>query len=289
MENDSSRKNAERNVGETTFIHPAAIVDSGAKVGSRTRVWPFSHILAGAEVGDDCNICEGVFIETGAVVGDRVTVKSGVQLWDGVRLSDDVFIGPNATFTNDQYPRSKEYPESFLTTIAFAGTSLVTTDPAPIIALTPIFIPGSIVALAPIDAPLPTIVVGNPARLQGYINGKRSRQTFSDSGENQNADLSIVDGCSTVRLKHIRDMRGDLTELSFIRDLPFEPKRVFTITGVPDRKIRGEHAHIKCHQFLVCVQGSVTAMADDGRSRQEYTLDSPALGLYMPPMIWHAR
>ena len=65
MENDSSRKNAERTVGETTFIHPAAIVDSGAKVGSRTRVWPFSHILAGAEVGDDCNICEGVFIETG--------------------------------------------------------------------------------------------------------------------------------------------------------------------------------------------------------------------------------
>src|SRR2546423_8299260 len=86
------------------FRHPAALVES-ADVGPRTRVWAFAHILPGARVGADCNVCDGVFIEGGAVVGDRVTVKCGVQLWNGVTLEDDVFVGPNATFTNDPWPR----------------------------------------------------------------------------------------------------------------------------------------------------------------------------------------
>ena len=63
----------------------------------------------GARIGADCNICDGVFIEDGVVVGDRVTVKCGVQLWKGVEIEDDVFIGPNATFTNDRFPRSRRW------------------------------------------------------------------------------------------------------------------------------------------------------------------------------------
>ena len=61
-------------------------------------------------IGSDCNICDHVFVENDVVVGDRVTVKCGVQLWDGVRLADDVFVGPNVTFTNDRFPRSKAVP-----------------------------------------------------------------------------------------------------------------------------------------------------------------------------------
>ena len=67
-------------------------------------------MLPGATIGRDCNICDHVFIENDVIVGDRVTIKSGVQLWDGVRLGDDVFVGPNATFTNDPFPRSKQRP-----------------------------------------------------------------------------------------------------------------------------------------------------------------------------------
>ena len=91
------------------YKHPNAIVESN-KIGSGTRVWAFAHILPGASIGTDCNICDHVFIENEVVVGNRVTVKSGVQLWDGVLLEDDVFVGPNATFTNDMFPRSKKYP-----------------------------------------------------------------------------------------------------------------------------------------------------------------------------------
>ena len=90
------------------FIHPEAIVES-VQIGPRTRVWAFAHVLHGAVIGADCNICDHVFLEDDVRVGDRVTIKCGVQLWNGVELEDDVFIGPNATFTNDRSPRSKRY------------------------------------------------------------------------------------------------------------------------------------------------------------------------------------
>ncbi|MGO8528635.1 N-acetyltransferase, partial [Rhizobium ruizarguesonis] len=83
----------------SAFIHPNALCESST-VGDRTRVWAFAHVLPGAVVGEDCNICDGVFIENEVSIGDRVTIKCGVQVWDGVTLEDDVFVGPNATFTN---------------------------------------------------------------------------------------------------------------------------------------------------------------------------------------------
>src|SRR6185312_10690791 len=93
------------------FVHANAICET-TSVGAGTRIWAFAHILPGAKIGRDCNICDHTFIENQVVVGDRVTIKCGVQLWDGVRLEDDVFIGPNATFTNDKFPRSKQYQEA---------------------------------------------------------------------------------------------------------------------------------------------------------------------------------
>ena len=88
------------------FQHPQALVET-KRIGRGTRVWAFAHILPGATVGADCNICDGVFIENDVVIGDRVTIKCGVQIWDGITLEEDVFIGPNATFTNDGFPRSR--------------------------------------------------------------------------------------------------------------------------------------------------------------------------------------
>ena len=103
--------------------HPQSIVESD-RIGKNTRIWAFVHILPGAQIGSDCNICDHVFIENDVVVGDRVTIKSGVQLWDGLCVEDDVFIGPNVTFTNDKFPRSKQYPETFLKTYIKKGASI---------------------------------------------------------------------------------------------------------------------------------------------------------------------
>ena len=108
---------------QSVFVHKFADVSSCA-IGDGTRIWQFVVVLPGAKIGADCNICAHVFIEDDVVIGDRVTIKCGVQLWDGLRVGNDVFIGPNATFTNDLFPRSKKYPDKYLETIIEDGASI---------------------------------------------------------------------------------------------------------------------------------------------------------------------
>ncbi len=86
------------------FVHEKGLCES-EMVGAGTRVWGFAHVMAGAVVGRDCNICGHSFIESGARIGNRVVIKNGVQVWDRVQIGDDVFVGPNASFTNDLRPR----------------------------------------------------------------------------------------------------------------------------------------------------------------------------------------
>ena len=88
------------------MIHKLSDVQS-KNIGENTNIWQFVVILKDAVIGNNCNICANVFIENDVVIGDNVTVKCGVQLWDGLRVEDNVFIGPNATFCNDKYPKSK--------------------------------------------------------------------------------------------------------------------------------------------------------------------------------------
>jgi UDP-2-acetamido-3-amino-2,3-dideoxy-glucuronate N-acetyltransferase len=105
------------------FVHPQGICESDS-VGAGTNVWAFAHVLPGAVIGKNCNICDHVFVENDVVLGDRVTVKCGVQLWDGLRAGNDVFIGPNVTFTNDPFPKSKQRPAEFAKTTLEEGCSI---------------------------------------------------------------------------------------------------------------------------------------------------------------------
>jgi acetyltransferase-like isoleucine patch superfamily enzyme len=107
----------------TIKIHPMADVQSES-IGLGTSIWQFCVVLPEAQIGNECNICSHCFIENDVIVGDRVTVKCGVQLWNGLRVEDDVFIGPNVTFTNDKTPRSKQYPDAFPETIIRKGASI---------------------------------------------------------------------------------------------------------------------------------------------------------------------
>ncbi len=105
------------------FVHALADVQTTA-IGAGTRIWQFVVVLPGARIGDDCNICSHCLIENDVLIGDRVTVKSGVQLWDGLRMGDDVFVGPNASFANDRFPRGEKYTQHFAETIVVASPSI---------------------------------------------------------------------------------------------------------------------------------------------------------------------
>lgn len=138
-------------------------------MGPGTRIWAFAHVLAGSRIGRDCNICDHVFIENDVIVGDRVTVKSGVQLWDGVRLEDDVFVGPNATFTNDRFPRSRRHLDAFPTTTIARGASLganTTVLPGVTVGVLAMVGAGAVVTR---DVPDRCLVVGNPARVVRHL------------------------------------------------------------------------------------------------------------------------
>lgn len=104
-------------------IHPTAEVQTD-QIGEGTLIWQYCVILKGAKIGSNCNINYNVFIENDVIVGNNVTIKSGAQLWDGLRVNDNVFIGPNVTFTNDKYPRSKQYPDNFAQTIIKESASI---------------------------------------------------------------------------------------------------------------------------------------------------------------------
>ncbi len=88
------------------MIHPLSDVQS-VNIGKNTNIWQFCVVLKGAAIGSNCNICSHCFIENDVKIGNNVTVKNGVSLYDGIVIEDDVFIGPNAVFCNDKYPKSK--------------------------------------------------------------------------------------------------------------------------------------------------------------------------------------
>jgi acetyltransferase-like isoleucine patch superfamily enzyme/dTDP-4-dehydrorhamnose 3,5-epimerase-like enzyme len=260
-------------------------------VGAGTRIWAFAHVLKGAIVGSDCNICDGVFIEGGAVVGDRVTVKCGVQLWDGVELEDDVFVGPNATFTNDRFPRSRQWLSEHPRTIVRTGASIGAN--ATILSGLEIGRGAMVGAGAVVTRSVPpyAVVTGNPARIKGYAQTSRAEthELSAVSDEASRSSLGVA-GVYVQRFAEFADLRGRLTSGELASEaVPFEPKRWFMVYNVPGREIRGEHAHRVCHQFLICVSGEVTVAVDDGRQRAEVVLDHPTLGVYIPPMVWASQ
>ncbi len=266
------------------FAHPNAIVES-EKIGRDTRIWAFVHVLPQAVIGADCNLCDHVFVENDVIVGDRVTIKSGVQLWDGVRLEDDVFIGPNVTFTNDPFPRSKQYPQDYLKTVVERGASVganATLLPGVKVGRNAMVGAGAVVTK---DVPPNSIVVGNPARIVNYVTAQSAVEKERTPPEAGLHEIPIP-GVNVIQLPEVSDLRGNLTFAEMPGLLPFEPRRMFMLYDVPGKDVRGEHAHHELHQFLICVTGSCSVVVDNGTERCEVHLDRPTLGLHVPPMIW---
>ena len=282
-------ENSDNPSDKKPFYHPKSIVET-TSIGTGTRVWAFSHVLEGAVIGKDCNICDQVFIENDVVIGNRVTIKSGVQLWDGIRIEDDVFIGPNATFTNDRFPRSKKYPDSWPQTIIRKGASIganATILPGLIISENSMVGAGSVVTK---NVPRNAIVVGNPARINGYVDTPQSVvETPSLDFSSKEFEQLPVKNAKIIKMPYVEDMRGSLTFGEINKHLPFQPARYFLVYDVPNFQVRGEHAHKKLNEFLICIRGTCSVALDDGQNRCEIQLNNPLIGLYVPPLTWRVH
>lgn len=269
------------------YIHPTSLVEA-KNIGRGTRVWAFCNILKNAKIGEDCNICDHTFIENDVIVGDRVTVKCGVQLWDGLRVESDVFIGPNVTFSNDKFPRSKKYPKEFLQTVVKEGASIganATILPGIKIGESAMIGAGAVVTK---DVPPNAIVVGNPAKIEGYTNVQnvKSNRSYIGNTSTETVTKTQVHGVTIYKLPKVSDIRGDLSFGEYEKNIPFLVRRFFLVYNVPSKEVRGEHAHKKLHQFLICLKGELTVIVDDGRKTLEIPLTSMKIGIHIPPLVW---
>ena len=146
------------------LIHPLSDVQTQF-IGQGTRVWQYAVILKDAKIGQDCNICAHTLIENDVVIGDNVTIKSGVYIWDGTTIEDNVFIGPCVAFTNDKFPRSKVYPETYPRILIKKNASIganATILPGIVIGENSMVGAGAVVTK---NVPDNTVVVGNPAKI----------------------------------------------------------------------------------------------------------------------------
>lgn len=263
------------------FIHEQALCEC-QEVGAGTRVLPFAHIMPGARIGRECHIGGHVFVGDGAVLGDRVILQGGAHIGPGVRLEDGVLVGPNSVLSQE---RLAQDTSTDVETVVRAG-ALIGANATILRGLT-IGSGAHVAAGAVVTRSVPpnSIVAGNPAQIVGYVD-TGNKQTVEPAPGGPRVRSTSLPGVTLHHMHEVEDLRGNLSVGELGRDVPFEVKRYFLVYGVPNMEIRGEHAHLQCHQFLIAVKGSLHVVADDGRQREEIVLDRPSLGLHLSPMIW---
>lgn len=276
---------------ESALIHPHALVET-LEIGAGTSVGAFAHLSRGARLGANCIVSDAVIVASGAVVGDRCTVESGVQLWERVILEDGVFVGANATFVREPTAAVVEPGNADSITLVRAGAWIGAN--ATIFAGVTVgegarIDPGAVVTR---DVPPGAHMIGNPAMVRGWVDAKQLRyerrqavRTVVPSAKLPLPDLT-VGAARLVRMPLLTDSRGTLSFGQTGDHLPFVPQRYFLITDVPAGSLRGEHAHRTLEQFLVCVHDSCRLVIEDGSRREEIVLDSPSVGVHLPPMVW---
>ncbi|MBF0121906.1 MAG: N-acetyltransferase [Candidatus Omnitrophica bacterium] len=182
------------------FKHETALVDSGAQIGDGTRIWAFVNIQKGVVIGKNCNICDHCFIEKNVIIGDKVTIKNGVSVYEGITLEEGVFVGPNATFVNDRYPRSRNPSWELEKSIVKKGATIGANSTIMCGVMVGSYAVVGAGAVVVTDVPAHAILVGNPARQIGWADqdGKRlNEQLQGPSGRRYHetpSGLQLIEG-----------------------------------------------------------------------------------------------
>jgi UDP-2-acetamido-3-amino-2,3-dideoxy-glucuronate N-acetyltransferase len=242
---------------------------------------PFAAELQAAPL--DRAVDARAFVDPRAHLAADCVIRSGAHISAGVALGRGTYVGANAVFveaTDAETARTRVMAEAWI------GPNS-TIHPGLTIGARAVIRPGSVVSRS---VPPAAIVEGNPASIVGYVGATDhvAAPVLPDSppARRPSVQATPVKGVTLHHFTKVTDMRGNLTVGEFDRQVPFRPLRWFMVFDVPSRETRGEHAHHRCHQFLVCVRGSCAVMADDGVHKIEIPLGGPDRGLYLPPMTW---
>ena len=249
-------------------------IDPSASLGPRVR------IEAGVNIGPMC------VLDGSTKIGARTTLLGGVIFAHDIEIDSDCCVEANVSTTSimvGSIPGSTTIvvgPRSHIGAGAVLTTGVKISTGAWVEA-------GSVVVR---DVPAHSIVRGNPGTVVGFRDGSTRNAadmfgTIVDSKAFAVADCAVA-GVKIYRFPRITDSRGSLTFGEFGRNIPFIPKRYFMVFNVPPNELRGGHAHATCQELIFCIGGSVTVVVDDGRIREEFVLDTPDIGLFLPGRVW---
>ena len=162
------------------FVHSSSHVEKGAKIGQGSKIWINTQIRSTSTVGENCIISKDVYIDANVKIGNRYKIQNGVSIYHGVIIEDDVFVGPNACFTNDKTPRAFNQDWNITQTLVKIGASIganativcgITLGQYSMVAA------GSVVTK---DVKPYSLVMGNPAKHYSYVDKSGNKVNEKD-------------------------------------------------------------------------------------------------------------
>jgi UDP-2-acetamido-3-amino-2,3-dideoxy-glucuronate N-acetyltransferase len=213
--------------------------------------------------------------DAGAYIDPSATIHASAILHSNVHVSRGASVGVRVIFIEGGEARTIVGDDCTVEAGAIIGRGVQLGRGGHVL-------PGSVVLSS---TPPNAIIEGNPARIVGYTKSGGGSPALNQSAEVGTQPLG-VGKAALHRMRRITDLRGSLTVGELGGELPFVPQRYFMVFDVPSKELRGEHAHKVCAQFLLCAHGSCRLLLDDGGARSEVTLDTPDVGVFMPPRIW---
>jgi len=158
-------------------IHPTANVSSEAEIGEGTSIWHNAQVRERAKIGRDCILGKDVYVDFDVTIGDKCKLQNGVYLYHPAVIEDGVFLGPGVIVTNDKRPRAVNSDLSQKTADDWQASSVLIGEGAAVgagsVLLPRIHIgPWAMIGAGSVvtrDVPAHGLVLGNPARLIGYV------------------------------------------------------------------------------------------------------------------------
>jgi UDP-2-acetamido-3-amino-2,3-dideoxy-glucuronate N-acetyltransferase len=185
MKRGSKMTSSKSTEPKSYFVHETAIVDENVEIGEGTKIWHFSHVQSGARIGKKCVLGQNVNIGNNVTIGNFVKIQNNVSVYEGVTLKDYVFCGPSMVFTNIIDPRSK-YPQVganyYIKSLVREGASLGANSTilcGHTIGRFAFIGAGAVVTK---DIPDFALVVGNPARIVGWMSEAGKKLNFDKDG-----------------------------------------------------------------------------------------------------------